>query len=1275
MRRIFSLLIGSITFVYFLGAGAGFKLDYAQIDHPEFHTPKASLSVNPDFGRMPLYFIENQGQMDKEVNYYVSGRDKSFYFTSGGITIALIDRRESVVGREDIFSKGDGPEDKAPQPGRWIVKLDFVGADKGIAPVGLESTEAVISYFRGMPSEWKKGLPTYTKVKYPNLWPGIDLVFSGGAGRMKYEYVVKPGADLSAIQMSYRGASDLSITEEGRLEVSTPAGSFVDGLPKAYQMIGGERKNVPMSYTLAESGKAGETVFPADVEAWQTEKRYGFEVGPYDPILPLVLDPVFLVYCGYVGGDNTDLGKGIALDNSGNVYVTGTTYSGQATFPVLVGPDLTYNGADAFVAKINSAGTALIYCGYIGGTNSDYGLDIDVDASGYAFIIGYTLSKQTESFPVVAGPDLTHNGNWDAFVAKVNTTGTGLVYCGYIGGSSAEIGYGIAVGGFSTVNAYVTGETWSNQASFPVKNGPDLTHNGLEDAFIAKVNSTGTGLSYCGYIGGSYRDYGVDIALNWERPFVGGFYELFPYVTGITRSLEDTFPVAVGPDLTHNGGFEDAFVTKVNSLGTGLIYCGYIGGNSNDFGKGIAVGGSNNAYVTGTTRSSSSTFPTKVGPDLGHNGDDDAFVAKVNSAGSGLDYCGYIGGTGEDEGHGIAVDSAGNAYVTGYTESSQTTFPVLWGPDLTYNGLSDAFVTCVNPTGASLRYSGYIGGTTGDYGYDISVSSSGNAYIIGETYSNQSSFPVAVGPDMTHNGGLDVFVAEVSHFFLTSPFGGETWTAGTTQNITWESSGLSGNVTLDLYREGDMLETIATVAVDDKSYPWSIPLGTVNDDEYRVRVTYNGKFVESAADFAITGGIIPSVTVTSPNGGEVWTKGTTQDITWTAVGLSGNVQVELYKDESFNSSIGWFPASAGSAPWEIGMERSTSDDYKIKISHADAHDYSNSDFTIKSEEWEQLTSANPSHMRRINLDGDGDQEAAVDFGAGGLWIYGSWTKLTTYSCEAMEPADLDGDTAEELIADFGSSGLWRNDGISWSSLTSSDAEGILAADTDGDGDDELGVDFGSSGFYFYDGTTWANLTVSDMERGVVYDLNKNGHEEFLLDFGSLGLWKCEDLAFTLMSTGNAENMVCGTVEAHYLNGLIVDFGASGIWLFSSNTWSQILGYNPQQVILCDVDGDRKDEVIADLGAAGLWRWDFGGGWVQLSSFDPEGILAAKTMDVNAESIIVDFGASGLWEWREGTWSLLTSSNAENILALDTDGDGVQDVLVDFGSAGLWLWKE
>jgi hypothetical protein len=714
------------------------------------HHEKPSAPVSPDpltraairqaYDALPLSFIENQGQADSRVDYYAQSRGATLYFNSQGVTLTLIENAPDL--RPASYDRHSENTMK-----RCTLKLDFVAARKDARPQGRSRSSAAVNYFKGSSSEWKTAVPTYSEIVYEDLWPGIDLVYAGTQGRLKYTFEVEPGADPSLIKLAWRGAESVSIDAEGALEVKTCAGQLRDDRPVSYQDIERERVEVASSYELA--AEAGRYV-------------YGFNLSEYDRARKLVIDPVVLVYCGYVGGAAFDEGFDIAVDSSGNAYILGDTVSIEPTFPVTVGPDLTFNGdTDVFVAKINPSGTTLLYCGYIGGARGDFGGGLALDSSNNLYISGETLSNET-TFPVVVGPDLTFNGNIvdrDAFVAKVNASGTALVYCGYIGGVSEDFGNDVSVD--SVGNAYVTGTTMSTQTSFPVSVGPDLTFNGNivdRDAFVAKVSASGAGLIYCGYIGGSLGDRGDAIAVDSEGN---------AYVAGNTESTQTSFPVSVGPDLTFNGD-SDAFIAKVSATGAGLIYCGYIGGASDDmdFNGGVAVDSSGSAFVVGETDSTQATFPVAVGPDLTYNGgDSDVFVAKVSATGASLAYCGYVGGTDDDFGGDVAVDSSGRAHVVGDTLSTQSSFPVVEGPDLTHNGDCDVFVARVNAGGTALDYCGYIGGSSLDSGFfgGIALDSAGDAYVVGDTESNQSTFPVTVGPDLTFNGGFgDAFLAKVS---------------------------------------------------------------------------------------------------------------------------------------------------------------------------------------------------------------------------------------------------------------------------------------------------------------------------------------------------------------------------------------------------------------------------------------------------------------------------------------------------------------------------------
>lgn len=345
--------------------------------------------------RVPLHFIENQGQHDERVGFYLEGTTP-VQFVDGGMRFLLTD---GAAGSQ-----------------RWIVTMDFVDTIGGSrhAPAGRGKTAAHVNYFHGPKSDWKTDVPTYGALVYENVWSGIDVVLSGTQRRMKYEFVVHPGADPRQIRMRYGGAT-LAKTDAGRLSVSTPVGGFEDERPYTYQEGNGARREVASAYTLDVAADGGDV---------------GFAIGDYDRTRTLVIDPEVLVYCGYNGGDGGEGTYGIAVDASGNAYITGDTSSTALTFAVTGGPDLTYNGGgfDVFVAKI-AANSSLVYQGYIGGSGTDHTRgSVAVDGAGNFYISGRTGSTQA-TFPVTVGPSLTHGGGgFDAFVAKVAPNGASLVY-------------------------------------------------------------------------------------------------------------------------------------------------------------------------------------------------------------------------------------------------------------------------------------------------------------------------------------------------------------------------------------------------------------------------------------------------------------------------------------------------------------------------------------------------------------------------------------------------------------------------------------------------------------------------------------------------------------------------------------------------------------------------------------------------------------------------------------------------------------------------------
>jgi hypothetical protein len=676
--------------------------------------PDLDQRMRERLAQLPLAFIENHGQLAPAVEWYLQSASFAVYFHERGHQLRLLNDQRGATAAHTVS-----------------VEL----LESACHPIqGGTPLPGVVSYFKGAQADWHTAMRTHAGIEYRQPWPGIDLRYDGSGGHLESVYTVAPQADASRIRLRYAGQEGLRIATNGDLVYTTSVGEVRETAPVLYQEIDGRRIAVAGGYRLLDR----DTV--------------GFRIAAYDRAHALVIDPT-LVYAGFLGGSGDDRGLGIALDADGNTYVVGQTSTLDGSFPLQSGPDPSFNGgqADAFVAKINAAGTAVIYAGFIGGTANDFGYGITVDSAGNAYVVGQTSSADG-SFPALVGPDVTYQGGpFDAFVAKVNPAGTALVYSGFIGGDGTEGADDVAVdtGG----SAFVVGATDSNEITFPTVVGPDLVANGQNDVYVVKINASGASFAYAGFIGGSATDLGRDIAIDSAGN---------AYVVGSTSSTESTFPVAVGPDLSQNGGGDDAFVAKVNPTGSGLVYAGFIGGSSSDVGFGIALDGSGSAFVTGWTASTESSFPEVVGPDSSYNGGDfDAFVAKLSPSGNALVYAGYIGGGGSDFGVGIAVDADGFASVIGHTDSTEATFPVLAGPDSSNNGGRDAFVARVQPSGAALASSGFIGGSGTEIGVGIDIDRYGNAVVTGYTNSGAIDFPISGGPDPSANGGNDAFVAKI----------------------------------------------------------------------------------------------------------------------------------------------------------------------------------------------------------------------------------------------------------------------------------------------------------------------------------------------------------------------------------------------------------------------------------------------------------------------------------------------------------------------------------
>ena len=657
------------------------------------------------FGKLPLLFIPNQGQLDEAVKYYVKTPSQTLYFTERGIVFDLI--------RYEPAEDGAAATRKAE---RLAFSLDFLNASSSLSLEPLLRDGAVVNYLIGNdPARWHTDIPTYRELVYRDIYPGIDLRLYGSGGALRYDFTVNPGASPDSIKLACSVTDGLSI-RDGNLVIVTPFGEISQTRPYIYQQIDGKEVEVKGDFRLGDGN------------------TYGFYVAAYNSDYPLIIDPT-LAYSTYLGGARDDRGYGIAVDAAGCAYISGYTLSND--FPTQ-NPFQAANVGyyDVFVAKLSAAGNSLIYSTYLGGTSGDFGFGIAVDAAGCAYVTGETSS---DNFPTQNPCQASIAGNSDVFVTKLSAAGNSLVYSTYLGGADIDCAYGIAVDAAGC--AYVTGRTASD--NFPTQNPCQAARAGGDDAFVAKLSAAGNSLVYSTYLGGAGDDSGRGIAVDAAG---------CAYISGYT--LSNDFPTR-NPYQAANGGGYDAFVTKLSAAGNSLVYSTYLGGAGNDFGRGIAVDAAGCAYVIGYT--TSNDFPTRNPYQAANGGGYDVFVAKLSAAGNSLIYSTYLGGTREDRGCGIAVDAADCAYITGYTYSNN--FPTQNPYQPVWAGSYDAFVTKLSAAGNSLIYSTYLGGSDIDCAYGIAVDSSGCAYVTGYTASN--NFPTQNPYQEARAGSSDAFVAKL----------------------------------------------------------------------------------------------------------------------------------------------------------------------------------------------------------------------------------------------------------------------------------------------------------------------------------------------------------------------------------------------------------------------------------------------------------------------------------------------------------------------------------
>jgi len=705
-------------------------------------SPDLQARVESAVHSAPLMFIENTGQFDPQLRFQTRGQEGTVHLAEDGIWYTFLapeQARRSGSRLRETFGQAIGEED---QPRQGVnVKVSFEGADPHPQISGIDRLDTSVSYLTGNKQEgWYTDVPVWAGVRYADLYPGIDLEITSEDGRLAQRILAAPGADLSAVRLRVEGADRVTV-EDQRLRLTTDLAEFTLPLLTAEGAVPDGRPSiVNLGHEVSEVTSPFASVPPlADASR-------------------LADDPSDLIYSTFLGGERSEQGYRVAVDSSGAAYVVGYTYS--SGFPTTPGAfDTSSALADAFVVKVNPAGTTLAYAAILGGFGEECWRDegapqacgIAVDAYGQAYIVGATTSSD---FPTTPGAyDTSFGGALDVFVTKLNAGGTGLIYSTFLGPAQEQYPeYGaaaIALDGSGA--AYVVGDTFSS--GFPTTSGAyDTTYNGVGDVFVAKLNEGGTALAYSTFLGGTGGDFIGDIAVNTLGE---------AYVTGYTNSGD--FPATPGAyDTTHNGGFHDGFVARLNAAGSGVVYSTFLGGSGTDWGQSIAVDASGAAYIAGWTRSSD--FPTTPGafaPDY-QGGWSDAFIAKLDAAGTGLAYSTFVGGAGADQAYSIDVDGARTAYAGGWTYSSA--FPTTSGAyDETYNGGEDAVVFRLSGDGSQMLYSSFLGGTGLEWGVEgIFVDRAGAAYVVGQTAS--SDFPTSPGAfDTSYNGGyFDVFVAKLA---------------------------------------------------------------------------------------------------------------------------------------------------------------------------------------------------------------------------------------------------------------------------------------------------------------------------------------------------------------------------------------------------------------------------------------------------------------------------------------------------------------------------------
>ena len=692
----------------------------------------ARLRIETSYGNLPLSFEPNRGQTDPRVKFLSRAGHRTLWLTSDEAVLAVARPLRPIGPDQNRAMAANAGVPGTDQAAPAVLRMKFVGANAHPRMAGEAKQSGTVNYFAGKPKEWRTKIPVYARVRYRNLYPGIDLVFYGNNRELEYDLVVSPGADPERIKFGISGAENLHLDVDGNLVLKTAAGDVIQQKPRIYQRKGTSLVAVAGDYVI------------------NSKDEVGFRLGRYDRRAAVVIDPV-LRYASYLtgGGDEDDGGTGIAVDSSNRAVVAGWTCSGS--FPGENGPANPLC-VSAFVTKLDFTGSRMIFTAFVAGSVFFDNVPLALDVADNIYIAGSTNGNTfgDDTFkPTTGAFQVTFGGNTDAWVAKLNSSGTRLIYATFLGGSGDERAGGIAVD--STGNAYVTGSTTSK--NFPVTAGVfqrecKLKNDGsCASAFVTKLNADGSRALYSSYLGGHGTQSGAGIALN---PSGNAF------VVGQTDAKD--FPTTAGTVQPVPAGAADAFVAQFSSSGSHLNYSTFLGGTGADGGDAIALDSFGNAFVTGRTESTN--FPVKNAFQPRCSGAC-SFVSKLNTSGR-LAYSTFLG-SGGGSGTGLAVTPAGEAYVTGEPGPNfpitQNAFQRIIGPNLFGNPRSGSiFITKFSSAG-QLIYSSYFGGELDSP--RVALDRSTNAYLTG-LVSFGGTIPVTPGAFQEQRGAEeDSFVAKV----------------------------------------------------------------------------------------------------------------------------------------------------------------------------------------------------------------------------------------------------------------------------------------------------------------------------------------------------------------------------------------------------------------------------------------------------------------------------------------------------------------------------------